>query len=306
MPRSVTYDIVHETKYTYSEPVAVCLNQLRMRPQTRSPSVVCNQCTVTIEPVPAKVDTHPDYFGNTVDSFAIESHHESLVVKVASQVQVNAINPFESPNIPTVAEVVHAIRTGQTEADLFAKEYVFASPRIPLAGHFAEYAKTIVNDGSSILDAVFQLTKHIHDDFRYDSTATDVSTTTQSAFELKAGVCQDFSHVQIACLRSLGLPARYVSGYLRTLPPPGKPRLIGNDESHAWISVYAGEALGWIDFDPTNACQIGVDHIPVCVGRDYDDISPMRGIVLGGGHTTLAVKVDVAPVELPTEVGPPA
>ncbi|MEO9591148.1 transglutaminase family protein [Rhodopirellula bahusiensis] len=306
MPRSVTYNIVHETKYRYSEPVAVCLNQLRMRPQTRPPSVVCNQCSVSIDPVPAKIDMHPDYFGNIVDSFAIESPHEALVVNVTSQVQVNAINPFDSPGIPTVAELVNAIRTGQNESDLFAKEYIFASPRIPLGDHFAEYARSIMDESSSLLDAVLHLTKHINEDFQYDSTATDVATTTQAAFELKAGVCQDFSHVQIACLRSLGLPARYVSGYLRTLPPPGKPRLIGNDESHAWISVYAGETLGWIDFDPTNACQIGVDHIPVCVGRDYDDISPMRGIVLGGGDTTLAVKVDVAPVELPTEVGPPA
>jgi transglutaminase-like putative cysteine protease len=306
MPRSITYDIVHETKYRYSEPVAVCLNQLRMRPQTRPPSVVCNQCSVAIEPMPAKIDTHPDYFGNIVDSFAIESPHDSLVVKVSSQVQVNATNPFESQNIPTVAELTNAVRAGQTQSDLLAKEYVFASPRVPLAEQFAAYAKTVMSDGLSVLDAVLELTKHIHEDFRYDSTATDVATTTEAAFELKAGVCQDFSHVQIACLRSLGLPARYVSGYLRTLPPPGKPRLIGNDESHAWISVYAGEMLGWIDFDPTNACQIGVDHIPVCVGRDYDDISPMRGIVLGGGDTILSVNVDVAPVELPTEVGPPA
>ncbi|MCC9654808.1 transglutaminase family protein [Rhodopirellula halodulae] len=297
MTRSVLYDIVHETRYDYTEPVAVCLNQLRMRPQTRLPWVECERCSVVIDPVPAKIDMHPDYFGNMVDSFAIESPHESLTVKVSSRVKVTETHPFEAQSIPSLQQVIESVRLGSSDADLSAKEYVFASPRISLDSQFADYARDAMQGCTSVLDAVDQLTKRIHDDFQYDSTATDVTTTTEDAFEMKAGVCQDFSHVQLACLRSLGVPARYVSGYLRTLPPPGKPRLIGNDESHAWISVYAGAQLGWVDFDPTNACQTGLDHIPVCIGRDYDDISPMRGIVLGGGTTTLSVRVDVAPVE---------
>jgi transglutaminase-like putative cysteine protease len=146
------------------------------------------------------------------------------------------------------------------------------------------------------VEAAVDLTRRIHTDFKYDSTVTDVNTTTEEALELKAGVCQDFAHVQIACLRSLGLPARYVSGYLRTEPAPGKERLVGADQSHAWVSLYAGQVFGWIDLDPTNARISDVNHVPICVGRDYSEVSPMRGVVLGGGETVLRVSVDVEPV----------
>lgn len=126
---------------------------------------------------------------------------------------------------------------------------------------------------------------------------TDVSTTTDEAFGMRAGVCQDFAHVQIACLRSIGLPTRYVSGYLRTVPAPGRARVVGADQSHAWVSLYAGNRLGWIDLDPTNACLSDTNHVPICIGRDYSEVSPMRGVVLGGGTTDLQVSVDVEPVE---------
>ena len=151
--------------------------------------------------------------------------------------------------------------------------------------------------GRPIIAASLELTERIHDDFRYDNAATHVNTSVNEAFQLRAGVCQDFAHVQIGCLRSIGIPARYVSGYLRTIPPEGRDRLVGSDESHAWISVYAGVDVGWIDMDPTNACMVGIDHIPICIGRDYGDVTPMRGVVLGGGQTTLSVKVDVSPRE---------
>jgi transglutaminase-like putative cysteine protease len=142
------------------------------------------------------------------------------------------------------------------------------------------------------------LTRRINREFRYDTTATEVATPTEKAFDLKAGVCQDFAHIQIACLRSIGMPARYVSGYLRTVPREGEKRLVGIDESHAWVSVYMGQELGWVDYDPTNACRCDVSHIPVCIGRDYNEVSPMRGVVLGGGQPTLSVSVDVEPIEL--------
>ena len=137
------------------------------------------------------------------------------------------------------------------------------------------------------------LTRRINEDFEYDTEATDVNTPTDRAFEIRAGVCQDFAHIQLACLRSLGLPARYVSGYLRTIPPPGSQQLVGSDESHAWISVYVGPHLGWIDLDPTNACRCDANHIPVCIGRDYSEVCPMRGVVIGGGETRLIVSVEV-------------
>ncbi|SMP48323.1 Transglutaminase-like enzyme, putative cysteine protease [Neorhodopirellula lusitana] len=290
------YRIVHRTSYQYSEPVALCQNQLRMRPRNL-PHLTCHSCDVEITPKPTSADTHPDYYGNVVDSFSIEALHSSLEVVVRSHLTVFATDDASLAGAADWSLLAERVRRGDAPEDWRAREFTFDSARIPTSEKFAQYARQIMLPGMSIIDAVDALTSHIHKDFRYDGTATDVNTSTVSAFEMKAGVCQDFAHVQIACLRSLGLPARYVSGYLRTFPPPGKPRLIGCDESHAWISVYAGVGIGWVDFDPTNAVRTGTDHIPICHGRDYDDISPMRGIVLGGGSTTLKVSVDVAPVE---------
>ncbi|MEL6110627.1 MAG: transglutaminase family protein, partial [Planctomycetota bacterium] len=164
-------------------------------------------------------------------------------------------------------------------------------------GPFGDFARPSFVSGRGIVEAVDDLTRRIQQEFKYDASATNVETTTERALELKAGVCQDFAHVQIACLRSLGIPARYVSGYLRTVPPKGRDRLVGADESHAWVDVYVGEPIGWLGFDPTNGCLAGTDHIPICLGRDYEDVSPMRGVVLGGGSNTLKVSVDVEELE---------
>lgn len=295
MTQSANYQIVHETAYHYSEPVALCQNQLRMRPKDHS-HLVCHSCEVGIDPEPTSRQQHTDYFGNVVDSFAIESLHQSLRVRVASRVTVSIPDADNFSSSPAWMDLVGMLRRGDNPANWIASEYTFASRRIELNSTYADYARSIMQPHTSIIDAVDALTKHIHRDFRYDTQATDVNTSTQSAFMQKAGVCQDFAHVQIACLRSLGLAARYVSGYLRTYPPPGKPRLVGCDESHAWIGVYAGAEIGWVDFDPTNAVRASTDHIPMCLGRDYDDISPMRGIVMGGGKPVLKVSVDVMPV----------
>lgn len=295
MTATAQYRITHETAYQYSEPVALCQNQLRMRPRTQ-PHLTCHQCDVHIVPQPPSLDTHPDYFGNIVDSFSIEALHRSLTVTVSSEVTVLAPEEENLLDAPAWDALAADVKTGKSPLDWKAREFAFGSTRIRHDERFAQYAREIFTPGASVIEAADELTRKINRDFRYDTTATDVNTSTSDAFEMKAGVCQDFAHVQIACLRSLGLPARYVSGYLRTYPPPGKPRLIGCDESHAWISIYAGDRIGWVDFDPTNAVRTGTDHIPICHGRDYDDISPMRGIVLGGGATTLRVSVDVAPI----------
>ncbi len=178
-----------------------------------------------------------------------------------------------------------------------AQEYLNNSPRVRRGETFADYARKSFTPERPILEAILDLTQRIRDDFKYDTTATHVHSTTEEAFKLRAGVCQDFSHIQIACLRSIGLPARYVSGYLRTVPLPGQQRMVGADESHAWVSLYAGEDFGWIDYDPTNACPSDTNHIPICVGRDYGDVSPMRGVVLGSGTTELKVSVDVEPID---------
>jgi transglutaminase-like putative cysteine protease len=246
-----------------------------------------------ITPTPDVVEQHDDYFGNHVYSFVIESLHKTLDVEVQSDVTVyceEAVTTEPSPRWQDVAErVQQCVDAGWFEV----QEFCFDSPRIARHESFADYARQSFSEGRAIVEAATELTQRIHDDFRYDTTATTVSTSTQEAFRLKAGVCQDFAHVQIACLRSLGLPAKYVSGYLRTIPAEGKPRLVGADESHAWISLYCGETIGWLDLDPTNACRAKLNHIPICVGRDYSEVSPMRGVVLGGGKTQLTVNVDV-------------
>ena len=289
----IRYQIRHLTEYSYSNNVAVCQNQVRMQPVTGG-NVTCERTELSISPEPTNRDEHIDYFGNRVITFSIEAIHKSLTVEVKSIVAVAA--PSVNASMPSPNwETLLATNPNQMRRPKIA-EHRFGSPRITPAEPFAKYAETSFAPQRSILDAALDLTRRIHDGFKYDTTATTVETTTEQAFELRAGVCQDFAHVEIACLRSMGLAARYVSGYLRTHPPEGKERLVGADESHAWVEVYAGEAIGWLGLDPTNACLVGTDHIPVCTGRDYDDVSPMRGVVMGGGTNTLKVSVDVEPI----------
>ena len=170
-----------------------------------------------------------------------------------------------------------------------------STPRIQLADAFQLYVKDSFPEHQQILKGVLHFTERIFKDFKYDTRATNVYTPALEAFGLKKGVCQDFAHIMISSLRSIGIPVRYVSGYLSTEPPPGKPRLVGIDQSHAWVEVYCGEALGWVEIDPTNNCLAGLSHIPIAWGRDYTDVVPIKGVFLGGGENTLTVKVDVSP-----------
>ncbi|TWU51797.1 transglutaminase family protein [Rubripirellula reticaptiva] len=301
----IRYRISHRTHYSYSDAVAICQNQLRMQPRTGGRMTV-HSSTIAIHPKPDSVFEHNDYFGNHVYSFAIESLHRELKVVASSDVTVATVSispihqdagqPVFNDDIPW--ETIAAQSRPPLHMPLRILEYRCDSPRISVSDLFASYASKSFTPGRGILASSLDLTQRIHREFKYDSDATDVNTTTEKAFEIKAGVCQDFAHVQIACLRSLGIPARYVSGYLRTIPMKGVDRMVGADESHAWLSVYSGEAHGWIGCDPTNACFVGSQHIPICVGRDYSDVSPMRGVVLGGGTTSLRVSVDVEPIEL--------
>lgn len=291
------YKISHRTRYQYSAPVAICQNQLRMSPRSFSDRLVqveCHRSQTTILPEPDFVDQHQDYFGNNVYTFSIESSHQELDVHIESEVTVHREDWPELDSPISWSSVMDEIASSQNRSHDGVKEFCFDSPRIQRHPRFAEYASASFADGRSIDEAVMHLTRKIHQEFRYDTLATDVDTSTEQAFEQKAGVCQDFAHVQIACLRSLGFPARYVSGYLRTLPREGQQRLVGADESHAWVSVYMGNELGWVDVDPTNDCWCDTNHIPLCLGRDYSEVSPMRGVVLGGGKTRLSVQVDVA------------
>lgn len=294
MSQSVRYRIEHHTCYRYPEPVAICQNQLRMIPRDFA-HVRCHHVETDIQPRPDAVQRHHDYYGNCVLAFAVESLHHQLDVSVRSEVTVT--DNEVSDDAVAWDQVAAGVADGSDPNWLAAGEFCYDSPRIVCdQADFAAYARSSFPGGRPILEAVSEFTKRIHDDFKYDPTVTDVHTSTGEAFQLRAGVCQDFAHVQIACLRSLGIPARYVSGYLRTVPPPGKPKLVGADESHAWVSVYCGQQIGWVEFDPTNACMTNLNHIPICIGRDYSEVTPMRGVVLGGGKTQLTVSVDVEEV----------
>ncbi|WP_235952104.1 transglutaminase family protein [Crateriforma spongiae] len=292
---SVRYRIRHQTRYSYAGPVAVCQNQLRMRPRPL-PTVQVLRSGTTISPNPDSQETHIDYFGNEVETFSIEALHDVLVVDVDSEVQVTSLVWNDQARGIRWKQVCDDLATPIDLALFDVAEFRFASPVIPIGARYRQYAQPSFDAHESLYDAVEDLTRRIHADFRYDTTATNVDTPVHQSFDLKAGVCQDFAQVQIACLRSMGLAARYVSGYLRTLPPPGKEKLVGADESHAWLSVFMGLDHGWLDLDPTNGCIAGRDHIPICLGRDYRDVSPMRGVAIGGGTADLYVSVDVAVV----------
>lgn len=290
----VKYRIVHSTAYQYSEPVPVCHNQIRLAPRDTS----WTQCTshrLLIRPTPPGVSRRKDWFGNIVQGFSLEENHRKLTVTSSSRVTVSPQTVPAVDQTPTWESVVRGVREQSIDGALAAVEFVCDSPHVTSDDMFRDFVSATFQPGRPVLEAAVALTSKIFTEFRYDPKATTVTTRPGEVLEAKHGVCQDFAHVAIACLRSLGVPARYVSGYLRTIPPPGKARLIGVDASHAWFSVWCGPH-GWIDLDPTNDCVCGTDHVPIAWGRDYSDVAPVRGVFVGGGQHTLKVQVDVEPV----------
>lgn len=293
-PSPARYRIVHRTDYQYPQSVAVCQNEVRMSPRTIG-HVICHQNKIATDPHPTWAGSHIDYFGNPVVSFSIEAMHDALVVTSESHVTVQRpdyLNHLEDDSIDAAWDQVAAGSADWVVDQV--DEFVYPSPRIVLTPAMRDYAAVSLVAGRGIVAAALDLTRRIHEDFKYDPTATTVTTPVSESFKMRRGVCQDFAHIQIAMLRSMGIAASYVSGYLRTTPPPGRPRLVGADESHAWVSVYGGRSIGWFDCDPTNACLAGTDHIPIAIGRDYADVTPMRGVVIGGGSPEMKVSVDVA------------
>jgi transglutaminase-like putative cysteine protease len=285
---------VHVTTYDYEDPVAVSHHILRLTPHN-SLRQICRKTALSVVPRPTHYDQHVDYFGNATTAFTLLEPHERLVVEAASELEVNAAAPPDFAASPRWESVRDSLPEARTDEELNACQFVFNSTRVEGRPELAEYAGESFPPGRPLLDAVLDLTRRIYRDFRFDTKATEVSTPVETFFEKRRGVCQDFSHLQIACLRSVGLPARYVSGYLRTVPPPGRPRLVGADASHAWCAAWSPGA-GWVDFDPTNNCVPSDGHITVAWGRDYSDISPVHGVLLGGARHTLDTSVDVMPV----------
>ncbi len=286
------YDIRHKTTFNYDEIVSVSHHVLHLRPRHHPQQVTVASETI-VAPPPAVESVGEDYFGNPVQYLTVQKPHNTLVVDAHARIEVRGA---AEPVALEESAPWEAIRDRLAAYDaLEAYEYVFASPHVVGADDIGDYALQSFTAGRPILAATMDLTSRIFHEFQYRGGVSNVSTPVSEVFAMRQGVCQDFAHLQIACLRSLGLAARYVSGYLLTRPPEGEEKLVGSDASHAWLSVYAGDA-GWVDFDPTNDMIPGVDHITFAWGRDYGDVSPINGIIVGGGAHQISVAVDVNPV----------
>jgi len=237
----------------------------------------------------------PDWFGNACEWFFFDSVHDLLDVVAQSNVTVAPAPPRPPERSLAWEEVRRLLENPPDEAARDAVQYMFDSSMTAFTADIAAYALKSFTPGRPLLAAAIALMHRIHDEFRYDTSVTDATTPVDRVYEIRAGVCQDLAHAGIAAMRSLGLPARYVSGYLMTQPPPGKPRLVGADASHAWFSVFA-PPFGWVDLDPTNAVIAGEGHVTAAWGRDYGDVAPVSGIILGGHDHAVEVGVDVIPV----------
>lgn len=287
------YRIRHTTKYAYSEPVAVCHNLVRLAPRATERQAV-RSYRLVVAPEPSDLVQRDDPLGNRVDYFSIQEAHHGLSLSAFSEIEVKE-SASAVMGSTTVEQLQEDLRRRDKPNTAEAYRFVFPSHHVPLLHRLKQYGEVSFAPTRSVIEGARELTTRIYNDFEYDPRATNVSTPISEAFEKRAGVCQDFAHLQIACLRTLGVPARYVSGYLRTIPPEGQERLVGADASHAWVSVYCGSA-GWVDFDPTNDCIPGGDHVTVGYGRDYADVCPIQGVFVGGGQHTMEVSVDVEPL----------
>ena len=288
------YRVRHRTTYHYEDPVSVSHHIVRLTPRNL-PQQTCRESHVSVLPAPPDSSEHYDYFGNTLTSFMLNEPHDSLIVEANSDLEVKAVDPPDFSQSSAWEMVRESLAGDHSDESLNAYQFVFDTRRVASSPVLAAYARESFPAGRPLLEAVLDLTRRVHQDFRFDKKATEVATPVQTFFEKRRGVCQDFAHLQIGCMRSLGLPARYVSGYLRTMPPPGKPRLVGADASHAWCSAWCPGA-GWVDFDPTNNCVPSDGHITLAWGRDYSDVSPIYGVLLGGARHKLTVEVDVMPL----------
>ncbi|MBN8996125.1 MAG: transglutaminase family protein [Rhizobiales bacterium] len=289
------YDVTHVTTYSYATPVTFARCNLRLTPRAdRGQEVLAT--SLAIDPKPASETARTCFFGNRVTTLTIEKTHRKLVFTARSRVDVRR-DPLP---VPLGGETLAEVRRQAIEAESIdgsaPAHFLFPSDRVPAYVPAADYARESFAEGRPALEGALDLIRRIRADFTYDPDATKVSTPLSEAFAARHGVCQDFSHIAIAGLRGLGLPAAYVSGYLRTIPPPGKPRLAGADASHAWLRVWLGRRLGWIGLDPTNAIPERDDHVVLAMGRDYSDVAPVDGILFGAGGQRVSVAVDVVEV----------
>ena len=290
------YRIKHTTRYRYEAPVSMCFNEARMSP-LNSMHQTCAKNRFVIHPIPDSMHKRFDYFGNNVTSFDILQPHRELSVTVHSEVQVidhSQQSLFAGSR--SWEQVRDSVRTSSDPEVIPQREYLLPSPLIPIMSELQAYAQVSFTEGRDIMEAVRELTERIFKEFKYDPSFTSISTPLETVLEHRRGVCQDFAHLAIACVRSMGVPAAYISGYLETLPPPGQEKLEGADASHAWFAVYMLED-GWMQFDPTNNQMPNDQYITLAFGRDFADVTPLKGVIYGGDEHELDVFVDVKRME---------
>jgi transglutaminase-like putative cysteine protease len=295
------YAVHHQTTYTYSETVPVCHNELHLVPRPL-PRQWLVQTAIEVEPEPAAISHHLDFFGNQVTMFAIEAGHRRLAVTAKSVVDVQPSRAWGDLEPVPWESLRDSLARVTDDATLEARQFTFDSPLVRCSPRLASWTAESFPPGRPWNEAVAELTTRIHREFIYDPAATTTSTPVEEVFGLKRGVCQDFAHLQIACLRSLGLAARYVSGYISNERPLGATNgtagMVGADASHAWLSCWGGPD-GWLDVDPTNDCQAGTLHVTIGWGRDYGDVTPVKGVCLGGGTHGMDVAVHLTRLEAP-------
>ena len=289
------YRVVHVTEYAYTDPVATSHHLLHLAPRDTDRQV-CRSEHLSVTPVPSLLAERLDHFGNRTTYFEVQEPHRQLIVESRRDVELLPLPAPPANGGPAWEAVRDLVRQPSNAALLDACEMTYPSPFVRISDDVLAFARPSFPAGRPLLDAVADLTRRIYEDLAYDQAATNVSTPVDEVLRLRRGVCQDFTHLEIACLRAMGLPARYVSGYLVTEPVPGKPRLIGADASHAWLAVYCPDA-GWVPTDPTNDVVPDRRHITVAWGRDFGDVTPMRGVIVGGSRHDLRVSVDVSPLD---------
>ena len=288
----MTYRVIHTTSFAYKQSATLCHSEARLSP-IDSPEQTCLESCIDVQPTPALVSGRIDHFGNRTTYFSIQEPHKSLEVTATSSVRVER-SPDAKTACPSKWEAARkAIYQSSDWPDLSARQFVMPSPHIPLLEGCKKFACESFSPGRDLLDATAELNSRIFRDFKYVPGHTDISTPLKKVLEDRKGVCQDFAHLAIGCLRSIGIPARYVSGYVETIAPPGREHVVGADASHAWFAVYL-PSVGWIDFDPTNNLRVASQHITVAQGRDFSDATPLKGVISGGGGQTVKVRVDVS------------
>lgn len=291
------YRVSHVTRYAYATPVSLCHSVAHLKPRSMPHQRVINT-SLRVTPWPSVTREHQDIFGNRVSYFSLQQSHSMLEISAASEVEISIPPHPPTESDPPWDSIPARLRAVRDTKHLAARGFALPSPAIPPQPQAVDFARASFPPGRPLFEATRELVNRIHGEFEYDPSFTTIATPIDEVLVHRRGVCQDFAHLSIAALRGLGLAARYVSGYLETLPPPGQPKLRGADASHAWFSLFV-PGHGWIDFDPTNDCLIGEQHITTAIGRDYQDVTPVRGVFYGGGQHELTVAVDVDRLQPP-------